>query len=250
MTSLATAASSKKGTKNLTCVGLRTYEYILAQDLSWPHFLQASFSVRLCKSVTLPPLQNTTTTFHTMSSLKNIIMDVDVEPLESFASRRPREAAQLPGEPSQNPPASQSPKLDVSEQSQSDIRRRRSNRVSKPSSQTSSSRPNLARRRSSGTAESMEPYGHQPGSSQSSSSMGMPRQSSRGSNPPEPHIRYTPVTGRVSRAKKGQPVHVCDQCDPPRVWFPPNSLQVYDAFLSNDPADLYASRTSKVCDSI
>lgn len=29
--------------------------------------------------------------------------------------------------------------------------------------------------------------------------------------------KLTPVTGRVSRAKKGVPVHVCDQCQPPKV---------------------------------
>lgn len=32
--------------------------------------------------------------------------------------------------------------------------------------------------------------------------------------------RLTPVTGRVSRAKKGVPVHTCDQCRPPKVCLP------------------------------
>jgi hypothetical protein len=31
-------------------------------------------------------------------------------------------------------------------------------------------------------------------------------------------VKYTPVTGRVSRAKKGYPVHVCDQCKPSKVY--------------------------------
>lgn len=30
-------------------------------------------------------------------------------------------------------------------------------------------------------------------------------------------VKYTPITGRVSRAKKGYPVHVCDQCKPSKV---------------------------------
>jgi hypothetical protein len=30
-------------------------------------------------------------------------------------------------------------------------------------------------------------------------------------------MRLTPITGRVSRAKKGVPVHVCDLCKPAKV---------------------------------
>jgi hypothetical protein len=30
-------------------------------------------------------------------------------------------------------------------------------------------------------------------------------------------IRYTPVTGRISRAKKGVPVHTCNVCRPVKV---------------------------------
>lgn len=37
--------------------------------------------------------------------------------------------------------------------------------------------------------------------------------------------RLTPITGRVSRAKKGVPVHTCDICSPPKVgWSPICSL--------------------------
>lgn len=39
-----------------------------------------------------------------------------------------------------------------------------------------------------------------------------------GSPNPEVPIRLTPITGRVSRAKKGVPVHTCDMCNPPKVW--------------------------------
>lgn len=148
----------------------------------------------------------------TMSSLKDI-MDVDVEPLESQAMRS-RQAAQQQSDLDQSGSSTrEAPKHDTREQPQ--VSRRKSNRVSKSSSQGSSSRPSLSRRRSSGTAESMDSDGLSLGSA---SAAGISRQTSRGSNPPE-SVRYTPVTGRVSRAKKGQPVHVCDQCDPPRVSF-------------------------------
>jgi hypothetical protein len=145
-----------------------------------------------------------------MSSLKDI-MDVDVEPLESQAMRS-RQAAQQQSDLDQSGSSTrEAPKHDTRDQPQ--VTRRKSNRVSKSSSQASSSRPSLSRRRSSGTAESMDSDGLSLGSA---SAAGITRQTSRGSNPPE-SVRYTPVTGRVSRAKKGQPVHVCDQCDPPRV---------------------------------
>lgn len=37
-----------------------------------------------------------------------------------------------------------------------------------------------------------------------------------GGHPEE--VRLTPVTRRVSRAKKGVPVHTCDICNPPKVF--------------------------------
>lgn len=37
------------------------------------------------------------------------------------------------------------------------------------------------------------------------------------SKSPEGSVRLTPVTRKVSKAKKGQPVHVCNQCEPPKV---------------------------------
>lgn len=36
-------------------------------------------------------------------------------------------------------------------------------------------------------------------------------------NPSDIPIKLTPITGRVSRAKKGVPVHTCDICRPPKV---------------------------------
>ncbi|VUC36928.1 unnamed protein product [Clonostachys rosea] len=37
-------------------------------------------------------------------------------------------------------------------------------------------------------------------------------------------VKYTPITGRVSRAKKGYPVHVCDQCRPNKLSHNPPEL--------------------------
>ncbi|KAK8084754.1 zinc finger protein LEE1 [Apiospora hydei] len=38
------------------------------------------------------------------------------------------------------------------------------------------------------------------------------------STQPEPPVKLTPITGRVSRAKKGVPVHVCEICKPPKTF--------------------------------
>jgi hypothetical protein len=69
--------------------------------------------------------------------------------------------------------------------------------------------------------------------------------------------RITPKTGRVSKAKKGLPVHVCNICRPPKVWMPlmtcssrahlhclPVSLCV--RVLTERMTDLHSSRASKV----
>lgn len=36
--------------------------------------------------------------------------------------------------------------------------------------------------------------------------------------PNESPVRLTPITGRISRAKKGQPVHICEVCRPPKTF--------------------------------
>jgi hypothetical protein len=162
-----------------------------------------------------------------MSSLKDI-MDVDVEPLESQAYRR-REAAQQASHPT-NPQKSQSPSPPIEENNKgkTPIRRRKSNRVSKPATQPSSAQQNLARRRNSAGGESMEyNSAYQPGGSNQASVSGSPQQSPRGSEPmADLPVKYTPVTGRLSRAKKGVPVHTCDICRPVKVRFgTPHYLQ-------------------------
>lgn len=80
------------------------------------------------------------------------------------------------------------------------------------------------RRRSTASNDSMDHAGY--GSAASSSSVGAglnpsnspmrPMSSATSSDVP---VKYTPITGRVSRARKGVPVHICEICRPPKVRF-------------------------------
>jgi hypothetical protein len=182
-----------------------------------------SIPVRLCKAVRIHQISFPIQASSIMSSLKDI-MDVDVEPLESQAYRRSREAAQQQASsraaiaPSSGTP---SPPIDDDNKGKTPLRRRRSNRVSKPAAQPVAARQNIPRRRSSTAGEGMDFSGYQPGSSNQASMSGSPPQSSRGSEPAaDMPVKYTPVTGRISRAKKGVPVHTCDICRPVKVRFP------------------------------
>ncbi|CZT01865.1 related to C2H2 zinc finger protein [Rhynchosporium agropyri] len=154
-----------------------------------------------------------------MSSLKDI-MDVDVEPFESQAYRRSREAQEQAARflvaSSSEAPAS--PVADIN-RSKSTIKRRRSNQVSKTDSQAEAAQSKV-RRRSSVTGESMDfTSGYQAGESNQASNSGSPQQSPRGSDAAvDMPVKYTPVTGRISRAKKGVPVHTCDICRPIKTF--------------------------------
>lgn len=156
-----------------------------------------------------------------MSSIKDI-MDVDVEPLESQAYRRSREAAQEQASRAAIAPPSETPSPPINDDNKgkTSLGRRRSNRVSKSPAQPIAARQSISRRRSSIARDGMEFSGYQPGSSNQASMSGSPPQSSRGSEPAaDVPVKYTPVTGRISRAKKGVPVHTCDKCRPVKVRF-------------------------------
>ncbi|KAI1778376.1 hypothetical protein F4818DRAFT_456226 [Hypoxylon cercidicola] len=104
-------------------------------------------------------------------------------------------------------------------------RRGHSSRSPKPTATASSSstRPAPLSRRSTASSEPMDPnmYG---GPIQGSSSGGMPLSNMptrpMGSSPSEGNVpvKLTPITGRVSRAKKGVPVHTCDICKPSKTF--------------------------------
>lgn len=174
------------------------------------------------------------------------IMDVDVEPLESQAYRRSKAAAQQQTSLPPIAPPSRTPSPHVEDygdegdddnngddinnsnrKGKTPIRRRRSNRVSKPPSQSTVVRPSSARRRSSAVGEAMDSYALQAGASNQASTSGSPQRIFRGPEQlTDMPIKYTPVTGRISRARKGVPVHTCEICRPVKV-FPPTHYTGY-----------------------
>ncbi|KFY06027.1 hypothetical protein V492_08179, partial [Pseudogymnoascus sp. VKM F-4246] len=164
-----------------------------------------------------------------MSSLRDI-MDVDVEPLESQAIRRSRDVALIQNQTLDTRPSSSLSRTDRST-TQRSVKRKRPTRVTKPSSSAGSSRSGTARRRSSGATDLMDPSGYGQGSSQNN----MRPSLGRGLEIDQP-VRYTPVTGRVSKAKKGQPVHVCEQCEEPKAFTRAEHLRRHQ--LSHEQAKL------------
>jgi hypothetical protein len=157
-----------------------------------------------------------------MSSLKDI-MDVDVEPFESQAYRRSKEALQQQASRSSIAQSSETPSPPIDNDNNKEtptIKRRRSNRSSHLPVHPSTSRLSTTRRRSSAAGEDMDfSSGFQAGGSNQASLSGSPQQSSRGSEPAgDIPVKYTPVTGRISRAKKGVPVHTCDICRPVKTF--------------------------------
>ncbi|KAI1465957.1 uncharacterized protein F4812DRAFT_460936 [Daldinia caldariorum] len=98
--------------------------------------------------------------------------------------------------------------------------------ASSPSTSSSSiPRPALMSRQSTTSSELMDPTtygGHAQGSSSGGGSMASSSMPTRpmGNIPGEGGmpVKLTPITGRVSRAKKGVPVHTCDICKPPKTF--------------------------------
>lgn len=113
-----------------------------------------------------------------------------------------------------------------------------------------------SRRQSSTSVDSMDPHSY--GSAASSSSVGggggsgsyspnVPRRPIGTSPGPEVPVRLTPITGRVSRAKKGVPVHICDQCNPPKVCVKTSSeLRNYGGEILTCLSDFHESRAPQV----
>lgn len=65
------------------------------------------------------------------------------------------------------------------------------------------------------------------------------RQMMPGSSMGEAGVKLTPITGRVSRAKKGVPVHTCEMCRPPKTFTRAEHLRRHQ--LSHQPPDLACS---------
>jgi hypothetical protein len=112
------------------------------------------------------------------------------------------------------------------------------------------------RRRSTTSTDSMDQsgaYGHAAPSSSSGTSLASSNQpmrpfASMQASGGEVPVKLTPITGRVSRAKKGVPVHTCDICRPAKVslW---TATTFHMSFLAGrasfsdfwDYADLHSS---------
>lgn len=174
-------------------------------------------------------------------------MDVDVEPLESQAYRRSKEAAQLQASLQPIVPSTETSPPSIIDHNQGSvpIKRRRSNRGSNLPSQSPTVKRTVSSRRSSAGGENMDfTSGYQMGGSSKS---GSPSRRSEPTDGGGIAVKYTPVTGRVSKAKKGVPVHTCEACRPVKV----SLLYLYDTqgllTTANLGSDFHASRTSEVC---
>lgn len=150
-----------------------------------------------------------------MASLRNI-MNTDDDQTDSDPIQRPHNSASRstqisnssnlnPGFPNSGQPSMSTLALNSYPGSSSNSSRSLAYEVS---SATSISRIDSERRRSNASTDSTDSR-YRPG--QASSSSMSPYTSGRSSG--EPHVKLTPITKRISKAKKGVAVHVCDQCN-------------------------------------
>jgi hypothetical protein len=203
-----------------------------------------------------------------MASLKTI-MNLDEE-VDSRSNKKDKDSS---GTPSGNRPpsqhresstsatnssyATQGEQLEVSSTAQG--KRRSSSRglnksSAAGSSSSSSSRPTTARRRSNTSTDSMDqpPYGSGHGGPSSSGGLtpsNAPMRPFAGmqAGGDQLPVKLTPITGRVSRARKGVPVHTCDVCRPPKVSYPGLRFLAPELLLTS--ADIHESRAPKVSSS-
>lgn len=106
------------------------------------------------------------------------------------------------------------------------------------------------RRRSNASAESMDSsQGNTYMSDRSPSSGPTMRPNLPSTTLGDATVKLTPITGRVSRAKKGIPVHVCDLCHPPKVsmdWKPVSMMGEAQVLIIICVIELYASGAFEV----
>lgn len=152
-----------------------------------------------------------------------------MEPLQSqVAYRRSREAAQQSASRSSIAISTEAPSPptddededpDNNNQGKHPIKRRRSHRVSHD--HTESSQSAYQSRRNSVTEPNMNmdyQNSYQAVGSSQGSGSGTPQMSRASESDASVPVKYTPVTGRISRAKKGVPVHTCDICRPAKTF--------------------------------
>ncbi|KAJ6783340.1 hypothetical protein PWT90_04339 [Aphanocladium album] len=172
-----------------------------------------------------------------MASLRNIMNNVDDDSQpRSSSSRQVPHSSPLPGS---SYPASSDPTMH-NQPSPSDYSRGASPHSTYSHNSESSAPRHLQHhlpppggRRESGSNEGMsysyshgQPYGagHDMRQMVPSGAMG------------DASVKLTPITGRVSRAKKGIPVHTCEMCRPPKTFTRAEHLRRHQ--LSHQPPDL------------
>lgn len=166
-----------------------------------------------------------------MASLRNI-MNVDEDHFDSHPIRKDQE----PGRSSQvhhtqptsstytNPAnltiTGQNTRRSPSSHHRNSSYATESSPTTSPPGHPASNTSNTDRRQSNTSTDSMDSrYGqsHGHGHSHTNSFTGAPMRPFMPSGGGETSVKLTPITGRVSRAKKGVPVHTCDMCRPPKV---------------------------------
>ncbi|KAK1990140.1 hypothetical protein LX36DRAFT_664513 [Colletotrichum falcatum] len=166
-----------------------------------------------------------------MASLQDI-MNADEDQLESHTIKNNRDPTPSAGhhQPYLTPSAPYNSSYAIAgEQADNstthqDTKRSSSSRTTgstPPRSSSSSSRPPNIRRRSNVSTDSMEQsnYGYAHASAPGALDPSGPAMRPYGHAPTgDVPVKLTPITGRVSRAKKGMKVHTCDICRPPKTF--------------------------------
>ncbi|KAF5626498.1 C2H2 zinc finger transcription factor [Fusarium tjaetaba] len=164
-----------------------------------------------------------------MASLKNI-MNTDDEHVDSSSGIRSVGSTSRPPSTHSHATTLKHPPPPSSHNSRSD------NPVSSMTSclddHPSSPKPNInmtSRRRSNASVDSNE-FSYQPGPSSHT-----PMRPFTGAATGEAHVKLTPITRKISKAKKGVPVHTCNQC--PKTFSRAEHLRRHQ--LSHSAPDLF-----------
>ncbi|KAM0076043.1 hypothetical protein ACKRZS_012034 [Fusarium odoratissimum] len=165
-----------------------------------------------------------------MASLKNI-MNTDDEHVDSSPGTRSVGLTSRPPSTHSHATTLKHPPPSSSHNNRSDIPV--SSMTSSLDDHTSSPKPNInmtSRRRSNASVDSNE-FSYQPGPS-SHTPM---RPFTTGAATGEAHVKLTPITRKISKAKKGVPVHTCNQC--PKTFSRAEHLRRHQ--LSHSAPDLF-----------
>lgn len=160
-----------------------------------------------------------------MASLKNI-MNVEEDHVDSRQIKDEKESAPRPTSgpeflssssryATQVSQSSPTPSYSLDQRRSSSSHALHSFAANTPSSSSPgpASSDSTSRRRSNTSTEDMNSYSSSHGLSAMSPGHLTPFTTGSGGD----SVKYTPITGRVSRAKKGVPVHTCGDCVPPKV---------------------------------